>query len=131
MDITALAAELTTDELLRGYAAMTDQEAADSLNDTIDRDRNRTTMTGREVAAEIDDAEYDALTDVKKAQILSLTSGDDIDPFGFGAFVTKDVFGVGSNTVAALAAARVETVSRADELSLGVVYAGHVENARM
>jgi hypothetical protein len=92
--------------------------------------RNRTSMTGREVAAEIVDAEYDALTDAKKAQIIALTAHGDIDPFGFAANVVKNVFGVDSETVAALAVARVEMVSQALAESLGDVRAGDVQRAR-
>lgn len=129
MDINIIKVELTTDPLTRGYSTMTDEEASTDLN-TVYRTRNRTSMTGREVAAEIVNAEYDALSDAKKNQILSLSSASDIDPYGFAANVIKDVFGAGSLTVTALALARVENISRATELGLGVVYPGHVEEAR-
>lgn len=130
MDIQALATELTTDPLSRGYSGMADEAAADSLNNTIDRNRNRTTMTGREMADNIDNGEYDVLADVKKQQIISLSGSSDIDPFGFVANVLKDVFGVPSVTITALQAARVETVSRATELGLGWVRPGNVNEAR-
>lgn len=41
MDYAILSAELTTDPLGRGYAEMSDQQAADSLN-AVDRVRNKT-----------------------------------------------------------------------------------------
>lgn len=130
MDINALAVELAGEHPVTGPYDADNATAAEQLN-AVNRTHNRTSMTGREVAAEIVDAEYDELSDAKKSHILSLSSGDDIDPFGFAANVVKDVFGADSDTVAALAAVRVETVSRAVELRLGTVYPGHVENARM
>ncbi len=130
MDIDVLKAELTDDDLERGYSGMTDEEVATSLNNLIDRTRNRTTMSGREVAAEIVDAEYDALSDAKKNQILSLTSASDIDPFGFAANVIKGVFTLGSDTLTALVTARVQNISRSVELGLGVIRIGHVQQAR-
>ncbi len=117
-----------------GPGPMSDQEATDVLN-TIHpapntRTRNRTSMTGRQVKSEVVDAEYDALTADKKAQFLALTSSDDLDPFGFAENIVKDIFGAGSVTRSALALARVENISRATELSLGLVRVGHVEFAR-
>ena len=122
--------EVINDPLGIGYAAMTAVQVADSLNAPT-RNRNRTSMTGREVADEVVDAEYDALTDVKKSQFLSLMAGENLDPFGLPANVIKDVFGAGSATVLALATARVEVVSRAKELGLGFIWPGNVENARL
>ena len=48
MDYVALKSELTVDPLSRGYAGMTDAEAAIDLN-TVYRERNRISMTGSEV----------------------------------------------------------------------------------
>jgi hypothetical protein len=129
MDITALATELTSDPLGMGYSGMTDEEAANSLN-TVNRGRNRTSMSGREMADNINNTEYDGLSDTKKSQVLSLVGATDIDPFGFVANVLKDVFGVGSTTLVALIAARVETISRAEEIGIGWVRPGNVTEAR-
>ncbi len=125
----ALQTELTVDEENRDYSSMTDQQAADDLN-SLWRTRNRTSMSGRQVKTEVVDAEYDALTPDKKAQFLALTASDDLDPFGLGANVIKDIFGAGSATLTALQAARIESISRATELGLGVVTRSHVEVAR-
>ena len=129
MDIITLKTELADDPLERGYAGMNDQDAATDLN-TVYRTRNRTSMTGRKMAAEIVNVEYDALTEAKKAQILALIASDDINPFGFAANVVKDVFEAESMTVAALVVARTEDVSRATELGLGIIHEGTVEQAR-
>ena len=80
--------------------------------------------------ASVVEAEYDALSADKKAQFLGLTSSDDLDPFGLDANVIKDIFGVGSATVTALAAARIEIVSRSVELGLGKVGEGDVWDVR-
>lgn len=129
MDIAALKAELLAGHPDTGAYNANDALAAAELN-VVNRNRNRTSMSGREVAAEIVDADYDGLTEEKKSQVLALTSGSDIDPFGFAANVVKDIFGDGSATVTALAAARVETVSRATEIGIGLVKVGYVEQAR-
>ena len=141
---TILETELTVDELGWGYNGpgifnpgpdpMKDREAADILNaihpapDT--RTRNRDSMSGRQVKAEVDSAEYDALSADKKAQFLALTASDDLDPFGLDVNVIKDIFGPASATVAALATARIETVGRGVELGLGQVGEGDVWDVR-
>ena len=112
--------EIANDPLGRGYAAMTDQQLLDSLN-AKNRSRNRTSMTGREVATEVVNSEYDALPDAKKQQLLELHRSEDLDPFGFAANIIKNVFGVGSTTVTNLVAARVENISRGVEIRWGEV----------
>lgn len=121
--------ELVNDPLVRGYVAMSNREAADDLNIAY-RARNRASMTGRQVKAEVVDTEYDLLSADKKAHFLVLTSSDDLDPFGLDANVIKDIFGAGSMTVTALATARIETVSRGVELGLSRVGEGDVWDVR-
>jgi hypothetical protein len=129
MNIEVLQAELLAGHPETGAYDADNQIAADQIN-AVNVERNKTSMTGREMAENIDDAEYDILADVKKSQIISLTGASDIDPFGFVANVLKDVFTVGSTTITNLQAARVETVSQATVLGLGFVYPGHIEAAR-
>ena len=112
--------EIAGDPLTRGYAAMTDAQLLISLN-TANRSRNRTNMTGREVAAEVVIAECDAFPDIKKQQLLELHKAENLDPFGFAANIVKHVFGAGSTTVSKLAAKRVETISRGVEIGWGEV----------
>ncbi|MHA2085557.1 MAG: hypothetical protein ACXABD_17515 [Candidatus Thorarchaeota archaeon] len=111
--------ELLTDPLGRGYAAMTDQEAADDLN-TEYRTRNRTSMTGDEVFQSIESqVVWGALTDNQRLEFLSLCGRETIDPFGSANVdLVKEIFGSTSPTVTALAALRVEAISRAVELGL-------------
>lgn len=112
-----LKTEIRTDPLGLGYAQMGDKQILASLTNAS-RERNRVGMTGSELAAVVDSSAYDSLTDAKKLQFLSLVASENIDPFGFAANVVKDIFGAGSATVQALAAARVETISRSDELGI-------------
>jgi len=121
--------EILTDPLPRNYASMTDLQVLADL-EALTRSRNRTIMTGGEVAAQVVDAAYDALTDAGKSQFLALVASENLDPFGMGANVIKDLFGGGSTTVTNLAAARVETVSRLVELDLGSPGLGNIVEAR-
>lgn len=125
----ALREELDGSHPVTGAYSADNEIAASQLN-AVNINRNRTSMTGREVADEIIDADYNALTEGNKTKVLALIASDTLDPFGFGANVIKDIFGAGSDTLAALALARVETISRAVELGLGEVTPGHVEEAR-
>lgn len=114
-----LADELSQDPEGLGYAGKTPVEQAVLIN-AVNRSRDRVSMSGREVAAEIVDAEYDPLSAVVKAHVLALVAGDDLDPFGFAADRIKEIF-PGSVTLANLAVARVELISRAQELGFGRV----------
>jgi len=131
MNTEVLWNELSGDPLERGYSAMTDAEAAADLN-TEYRTRNLDSVTGDECFSATDPTEFGALTDHKQDVWVSFCGRDSIDPFGAAnvAFV-QWVFGQGSDTLAALAGIRTEAQSRADELGLGYVKPGHVENARL
>jgi len=124
-----LKTEVTTDPLGRNYVGMTDAQVLADLQ-ALTRNRNKTAMSGREVAAEVIDAAYDTLSDVQKSQFLALVSSDDLDPFGMGANVIKDLFGAGSTTVNNLTTARVETINRLVELDLGSPGLGNIVDAR-
>ncbi len=129
MDIAALAAELTTDSLGRGYSGMDDAEAAADLN-TVYRTRNKTSMTGSEILQAIDKTEYLALTDTNKDRVWQIMHLGTVNPFGVEKDFIVGIFGAGSDTITALQAARTDDVSRAVEIGLGTVAPGHVENAR-
>lgn len=129
MDYQVLKNEIDTDPLTRGYAGMTDQQVADSLN-TVDRTRNRSVMTGKEVKDRIDTTEWSGRTDAQKQIVLALCNRDDLDPFGIDAQIFQDEMAGATNTLAALTAYRVENVSRGEELGLGAVNAVNVDTAR-
>ena len=112
--------EIAGDPLERDYAAMTDTQLLISLN-AKNRSRNRTSMTGREVKSQVDTAEYNALSDAKKQQMIELLKRDDLNLFGLDKDILVDIFGGASTTGASLEAARTETISRSVEIGLGTV----------
>jgi hypothetical protein len=127
--IGVVQAELASNPLGRNYAG-TDQAVADSFN-AVNRQRNRVSMTGSEIARHIVESEWDLIVDATlRSDVLGLLGIDDIDPFGFAVVVMKRAFGGGSATLAALAAARVETISRGQELGLGTVLGSDIDHAR-
>jgi len=105
------------------------QLAADELN-VLNRTVNRDTMTGSEVLNEIDKTEFNAKTDPQKQMVWDIVHLGTVNPFGVESELLTDIFGGGSNTITALAAARKTTVSRATELSFGRVRAGDITYAR-
>ena len=126
--------ELLNDPLIppRGYSTMSDQEATDDLNSlTTGRTRPRTSMTSTEVWQAIEIPELRALADGDRSLIMAVLQFDQINPFGNEAALFTALFGGGSATIAALQAARQETVSRAVELEIkSPVKVGHVAVAR-
>ncbi len=133
----ALKDELAPDPLARGYSGMTDEEAAADLN-TSYRTRNRTSMTGDEIAQQADPAEFNELDDGStnntadvKSHWLALCGRETINPFAnANAQLVIAIFGGGSTSVSNLNAARVESITRGEELGLGKVKPGHVQDAR-
>lgn len=134
--------ELANDELGWGYnvpgifnpgpGPMTDQEVADVLNtvhpapDT--RTRNRTSMTGDEIAQAADPTEFNGLDDGSvnntpdaKGHWLALCGRETIDPFATANVqLVISIFGNPSVTLTNLNAARVESITRAQELGVRV-----------
>lgn len=118
-----LKTELIDDPETRGYASMTDQEAADDLNMSY-RTRNRTSMSGDEIAQQADPTEFNALDDGSanntadvKSHWLALCARGSVDPFATAnAQLVIAIFGAASTSVANLQAARVESITRAQEL---------------
>ena len=129
MDIAALKSELTSDPLTRGYSGMSDAEAATDLN-TVYRTRDKVSMTGSEVLNAVDPTAWAALTDVQQQKVWDIVHLGTLNPFGVEATLLIAVFGAGSATITALAAARKENVSRADEIGLGHVFPAHVTRTR-
>ncbi len=128
------------DEIQDGrYKRMSAGEVVADLYDKRIK-RDRTSMTGREIADIIDEAEYKALSIAQKGLLRDWLSMDAIDPFGLIERVFKDLFARNallvylfnstSLTLLAFAAARVETIDRVTEIKLGQVKPAHVEHAR-
>ncbi len=121
--------ELTADPHGRGYSEMTDEEIAADLQ--VSRiSRVKSAMSGDEVFQQTDKVEFAAMTDAKKQLWLAFT-GRAINP---GAAPNEDfvkwLFGAASATVANLAAARVETITRAQDLRLPELHAADIRRAR-
>jgi hypothetical protein len=136
VDYIALKSEIDTDPLTRGYSGMTDQQVADDMN-TVYRTRNRDSMTGDEIFQATDPTEYNGLdtgsgnTADNQGHWLAFCGRTEIDPFATANVqLVQSIFGGGSTTVSNLQTARLENVSRADELGLGFIRSGYVEYAR-
>jgi hypothetical protein len=131
MDYTILKAELTADPLARGYASMTDTQAATSLN-TANITRKRKIIPAWEVIEATVVAEWTALSAAEKQRYQTLTGAGDVNVQGvntraaFGA-----MFAAGTQTRTNLLALENDTPwSRREQLGLPVVYDHHVAYAR-
>ena len=129
MDLAALAAELTAGHPDTGTYDADSAIAATQIN-VVNRKKNRTSMTGSEVLNAVNAGEWVALTDAQRQTVWDVVHLGDVNPFGIEATLITNVFGGGSATITELADARKEDVSRADELGLGQVRTGTVQQAR-
>nr|NIR92464.1 hypothetical protein [Gammaproteobacteria bacterium]NIW96976.1 hypothetical protein [Phycisphaerae bacterium] len=80
-----------------------------------------------------DAVEFDNLTDTQRSEWLSLCAVDQMDPANgtAAANTATRIFGGGSTTIDNLQNLRTKTISRAEELGLGPVNIGDVQNARV
>lgn len=130
MDFVVLHNELTNDPLDRGYAGMTDQQAADSLN-AVNRSRERGVVPSYEIIDATVPAEWAALSAAEKQRYQTLTGAGQVNVrSGNARAAFMAMFGAGTQTRTNLAALQNEQVSRATELGLEYVYEGHVFMAR-
>ena len=129
VDIDALKAELLAGHPGTGAYSSDDAVATAELL-TVNRSRNLSSLTGSEVVNAINVTEFDALSAVDKQMVWDIVHLGDVNPFGVEATLFTNIFGGGSTTITALAAARTEAVSRAEELGFGSVGVGHVQEAR-
>lgn len=132
--IDDLRTELTTDPLTVGYSGMTDVAAAVSLNDDgTGRTLPVNTLSASEIYEAIDTAEFAALTAGQKSdidRILSLGSDIVLTSSSKARAMLTAVFGAGTASRTAIVAKVSRAVSRAQELGLPTVKAGHVQMAR-
>ena len=129
MDYAILKAELLEGHPDTGAYEADDAIAAEQLN-TVNRSRDKTSMTGSEILNAIDKAEYLALSEADKDRTWKLLHLGTLNPFGVEAELIANIFGGGSATVAALKAACKEDISRANERGFGTIYEGHIQQAR-
>jgi len=105
MNISDLAEELAAGHPDTGAYNADAATAAGELN-AVNRTRNRTSMTASEVYNAVDAAEYVALDADEKQEIWDILHLGEINPFGMEATRFTALFGGGSDTITALAAAR-------------------------
>ena len=130
MDLVALAAELVAGHPETG-AYDVDAATASAQINAVNRSRNKTSMTGSEILNNVDASEWGTRSADQKQVIWDIVHLGDINPFGVEATLITAAFdGAGGVTLAALGAARVESISRATELGLGRVVVGNVIEAR-
>lgn len=135
MNIEILKDELTNDPLAVGYSGMDDEAAAASLNDTgAGRTLPVDTLEATTIYEAIDTAEFDALLDPQKEaidRILSLSGGILVSASSKARAVILAAFPGGTATRTALVAEVTRTVSRGEEIGIGHVWPGHVQEARL
>lgn len=116
--VSILQDERTNDPLGRSYSGMDDPTFLGSIT-TVDRTRNRSTMSASEVYNSVDQTEWAALSATEQQEIWDiLHMGSDLDPFGREASRFTAIFPGAGATLTALAAARVENITRAEEIGL-------------
>jgi hypothetical protein len=128
LNLQVLRDEIQGDPLGRGYSGMNAAEILADLT-TAYRDRNRISMSGSEILNAVDSTDWNGLDATNKQAVWDLVHLGTLNPFGVESTMLTNVFGGGSTTIAALNAARKETVSRAVELDIGSVSLGNVEQA--
>ena len=124
--------EIENDPTGAGYAGMTDQEVADSLNAATITVHNFQ-FTGAELINAIDATEWGALSDAQQAQMKMLISAGGTLDASAGTTTRSlilDAFGSGSQTVTNLIDVAEQTISRAAELGIPEVKPYHVEKVR-
>ena len=125
--------ELVNDPLGRGYAAMTNQQAADSLN-AINRTRLRDTLSSAEIYEALDVTEFQSKTAAQQVyvrDVLGLGDNVRVGASSKARTVMIGVFGAQSQTAANLLAVMTTNISRATELGLPFVGPHHVAEARL
>lgn len=131
MDYVALAAELNAGHPTSGAYASDPQAAANQINE-LNQTRIKASMTGAEIWDATVPSDYAGLTDAQKSQWLAFCGIEkhDSSEGGLAQQIVVTLFGGGSATIAALSAARTETVSRASILGFSRVLAVDIQYAR-
>lgn len=130
--LAMLATELGADPAGLGLTAMSDEAAAWALN-APGRPVARITMTGAEILEALNPTELRALTAAQLNFVLLVTGAGGavaIGPNSVARAILMALFGAGTASRAKLAAASVQTGSRAEELGLGLVTPSDVADAR-
>ena len=120
---------LTAELALPLYDGTTDQEAADELN-AVDKVVDVETVTSQQIFEAVVPAEYTALTSDQKTMFWGILGMGDIYVNNTNTRIAITSLFSPGDTLSALADLQTQTISRATELGLGFVYAGHIQNAR-
>ncbi len=128
--VRTIRAEITDDPLLLGYTGMTDQEVTDSLN-ALTRERAVESLSSADIYDAIDPTEYTVLSSTEKAMLSDIFSLSEVRVQGNTRDVIVGIFPGGGTTLTNLTALLTTPISRATELSVGVVKIGHVIEARV
>lgn len=118
INLAALKTELTTDPLAKGYASMTDEQAAESLA-AVNRQANRETLDGGMLVASIVRSEFAAQSAADKQYVQLIAAAGQVPLTATVKAELGAVFPAGSATRANLTALMKRPGSRAEELELG------------
>lgn len=127
--LQALKDELTLDPLSRGYSAMSDEQAAASLN-APGRDVDRDSITGGEIAASVVFTELNALQAAQQNYVRALFACASIPLTTNFKQQIGGLFAQNTATRANLLALNRRGGSRAEELGLGHVSPSDVADAK-
>lgn len=129
-NIQAIKAELTAGHPVTGAYSSDAVLAAAQLH-VKNIDRNVVSVTGQDIFEATTAADFGALSAGQKAMFFAI--------IGMGTILVNgtntkkallEMFGVGTETRANLAALQVEKISRVTDLELGLVNAFHIQQAR-
>jgi len=129
-ELPILIEELTNDPLNRGYATMSDAEVEESIRNVYDRTRIKAWMESSEVFQAIDITEFNALTDLRQRNVMSVLAFGRVNPQGREADMFINYFGAGSTTIQTLQTARQQSINRCTELGIPNAWAADVARAR-
>ena len=129
MDLAKLKAEITNDPQALGYLGKTDEQVCNLLNAET-RSRHIELLSPSRILNSLVYSEFTTKTAAQQQLIWNVLHLGDINPWGVEATIFIAVFGAGSATIAALAAMRVEAISRSTELGIGRVEPGEIVEAR-
>lgn len=132
-----IADEIANDPLSRGYAAMSDEQVADSMN-AVNRTVNTQSVSVEEIADAFVVSELNLMTLQKEIRLwnrLALSETIDVNNQTVIDMLTDSFPAPGAptngQTLPRLNALKTQTVSRGDELGVGFVAPGHVIEARL
>ncbi|GAG13895.1 unnamed protein product [marine sediment metagenome] len=131
--LQAIADEINTDPLARGYSGMTDEQVKDDAN-TLYQERKKAYVEGDGMYATTVSDDWDGLTDAQQSRWLNTCAIPRHDVTKGPTFSTvKQLFkpgGVASPTYDALLVFAFEAISRGTELDTGTWLTGDVVTAR-